>query len=47
MNIENKEKQIINEISNPYPIWIIDNFFNESVLNSKPSSTGLTLLKHA
>ena len=33
MNIENKEKQNINEISDPYPIWIIDNFFNESVLS--------------
>ena len=32
MNIENKEKQIIKVISDPYPIWIIDNFFNEEIL---------------
>jgi hypothetical protein len=32
MNIENKEKQIIKVITDPYPIWIIDNFFNEETL---------------
>ena len=31
MNIENKS-QIINTFFNPYPIWVIDNFFNKSTL---------------
>ena len=36
--------KFIQEISDD---WQRFDFFNESVLNSKPSSTGLTLLKHA
>jgi hypothetical protein len=29
------------------PEWELFNFFNEGILKSKPSSTGLTIIQHA